>query len=190
MRNMVRETAGFTLIEFMMTAAIIVIGGAAIFGFFTATSNAFVTMTAIGTLQTQFTQATNVLTQDTRLSFQTPASCCGGAYTQDLDSQDNQRSQLILGLPSVDADGVPLITGQLDYIVYDFNAATGALRRIVSVDAASSRRNGTSTVARQLTRVRYNVAVPREVTVTLDGRATERGRSFQSTLTSRIAFRN
>jgi hypothetical protein len=155
-----------------------------------ASASAFAVINGEGLLQLQMATAMTHFVQDARLATRAPATW--GPYTQDLDSADgNNRAVLILEVPAINASGQVLV-GVADRFIYDFDATTGILQRIVAADevGGSSRTDQTHLLGRTFTRVLFNLATANEVQATWWASRTEGQRTFTLTLTLRSSFRN
>ena len=180
-------TRGFTYLELLAAVGASLIIGTVLLVAMFATSDAVATINGQGTLQMELTLAANAFAQDVRLLHDLGPS--------DFTSVDDGHAMLALIVPSLDANGRPM-TGVSDIITYDFNAATGLLRRIVSpsTNPASSRQAEDHIVARDITQVQFTPtgAPPPalgDIQMEMTGRRTEGARSFVLMLVSRAASR-
>ena len=199
-----RGQSGMTLVELAVSSVLLATALSLVAEITFSFSSALSTISAQGLLQIQLTQGTDAFNRDAHLATALPLT--QGAYTQDLDSTVDGTATLILQVPAIDGTGT-VIPARFDFIIYTFDNAAfpGQLRRIVEADdgpppsvrATATEPDSTRVEANSISRVTVALAnvngTPpplNEITMTLVGSRTERGRAHTLTLASRSVIRN
>ena len=184
---------GVTILELVIVVGAGLLLGMVVLELSRVSSDTLAAIHGQGIVQMQVSAALSMISRDARLATRAPESCappiCSMTYAFAGDSAVDGRAMLLLEVPAVDGGGL-IIPSAYDYLVYDFDAATGVLQRIVEAHAASSRISGTRMIARELTRVVFDTVTPNTMALTLWARWTERQRPFNSSMAMRVAFRN
>lgn len=150
-----------------------------------------------GGVQLRLAAAMEAFSQDAQLAAAPLQSCgppvCSTAYTQDLQSGgSDQRATMLFMVPAIDGGG-EVVPSAFDVIIYDFDAGTGLLQRIVEAHAASSRAEENHPVARDVTQITYTLdspTFPKAVTMDLYMQQREQAWTFTAVQTFHVQFRN
>lgn len=198
---------GHTLVELLVAVPIFAIMALVVNQFLLASLDGIATISAHQALQSQLSRAMREVLTDVQLA--TNWTDLGGNCSAGGNTYVTSATVLCLQLPSLDANGQPMTdVGVIsDTVIYVFNLDSGTLARLVQPGLigtppnvlASSRSAATQVIARDLAGTTFTLATNplytspdrlRDVTCTLAGSRTERGRVYSQTLTSRARLRN
>ncbi len=191
---------GHTFVELLVAVPIFAIMALVINQFLLASLEGLATVSAHQTLQSQLSRAMREVLTDVQMAANW--TDIGGNCSAGGNTYVTSAAVLCLQLPALDTTGQPIsdTTIVTDQVLYVFNLDT--LTRIVTPGTCAapmtcSRLAATQVIARNLAGTTFTLTTSyaspdrlKDVTCTLAGSRTERGRLYSQTLTSRARLRN